>query len=292
MYTTLIEAAAARPRSSCARQPIPNSWCSTAVTSCRSRMGRSRVRGGPHSRAPFSAHLDRDLSGPVDAPRPAGTRCRMQRSSRKRWPWGIDDGVQVVAYDQGNGAYAARAWWMLRWLGHKRVAVLDGGFAAWQEAGLPVSTRARRSARHGMFTAHAPSPGCARTHDSRGAAGAGAQGHHAHRRARRRSFRRRERDDRSSGGPRARRDRTARSRKNVDGRGRFLPAAELRRQWTEALAGKRAEEVVAHVRLRRQPHATTCSRSRSRVSPARASTRVRGASGSAIPHAPIARGPD
>ncbi len=53
--------------------------------------------------------------------------------------WGIDSNVQVVAYDQGNGAYGARAWWLLRWLGHENVAVLDGGFAAWQEAGLPVS---------------------------------------------------------------------------------------------------------------------------------------------------------
>jgi thiosulfate/3-mercaptopyruvate sulfurtransferase len=54
--------------------------------------------------------------------------------------WGIDDTVQVVAYDQGNGAYASRLWWLLRWAGHRKVAVLNGGFAAWQQAGLPGET--------------------------------------------------------------------------------------------------------------------------------------------------------
>jgi thiosulfate/3-mercaptopyruvate sulfurtransferase len=54
--------------------------------------------------------------------------------------WGIDDDVQVVAYDQGNGAFAARLWWLLRWAGHRQVAVLNGGFAAWQQAGLPTDT--------------------------------------------------------------------------------------------------------------------------------------------------------
>jgi thiosulfate/3-mercaptopyruvate sulfurtransferase len=54
--------------------------------------------------------------------------------------WGIERQVQVVAYDQSSGAYAARLWWLLRWLGHPRVAVLDGGLAAWQQEGLPLET--------------------------------------------------------------------------------------------------------------------------------------------------------
>jgi thiosulfate/3-mercaptopyruvate sulfurtransferase len=45
---------------------------------------------------------------------------------------------QIVAYDQGNGAYAARLWWLARWIGLRHVAVLDGGFAAWRAAGLPL----------------------------------------------------------------------------------------------------------------------------------------------------------
>ena len=53
---------------------------------------------------------------------------------------GIDGTKQVVVYDQGNGMYAARAWWMLRWLGHDAVAVLDGGFAKWLQEGRATTT--------------------------------------------------------------------------------------------------------------------------------------------------------
>ena len=49
--------------------------------------------------------------------------------------WGIAPGTQVVCYDAQGGPYAARAWWLLRWLGHTEVAVLDGGIAGWLQAG-------------------------------------------------------------------------------------------------------------------------------------------------------------
>jgi thiosulfate/3-mercaptopyruvate sulfurtransferase len=54
--------------------------------------------------------------------------------------FGIEDGVQVVAYDQDNGMYASRLWWLLRWAGHDTVAVLDGGIAKWKAEGRPVTT--------------------------------------------------------------------------------------------------------------------------------------------------------
>jgi thiosulfate/3-mercaptopyruvate sulfurtransferase len=54
--------------------------------------------------------------------------------------WGINDDTQVVAYDAHGGTFAARLWWLLRWLGHPAVAVLDGGLAAWQSQGLPLVT--------------------------------------------------------------------------------------------------------------------------------------------------------
>lgn len=54
--------------------------------------------------------------------------------------WGINDDSQVVAYDAHGGMFAARLWWMLRWLGHASVAVLDGGIVAWTAQGLPLST--------------------------------------------------------------------------------------------------------------------------------------------------------
>jgi thiosulfate/3-mercaptopyruvate sulfurtransferase len=54
--------------------------------------------------------------------------------------WGVDDDTQVVAYDGHGGMFAARVWWMLRWLGHDAVAVLDGGYAKWTAESRPVST--------------------------------------------------------------------------------------------------------------------------------------------------------
>ena len=54
--------------------------------------------------------------------------------------WGIDDDTQVVAYDAQGGMFAARLWWMLRWVGHTRAAVLDGGLPAWSAAGLPLAS--------------------------------------------------------------------------------------------------------------------------------------------------------
>ncbi|MFY3459288.1 sulfurtransferase [Achromobacter xylosoxidans] len=55
---------------------------------------------------------------------------------------GVTPETLVVAYDASGGMYAAHLWWMLRWLGYDRVAVLDGGWQAWQAAGLPTSTEA------------------------------------------------------------------------------------------------------------------------------------------------------
>jgi thiosulfate/3-mercaptopyruvate sulfurtransferase len=58
--------------------------------------------------------------------------------------YGVGPHTLVVAYDASGGTYAARLWWMLRWIGHERVAVLDGGWQAWQAAGLPVEASAPR----------------------------------------------------------------------------------------------------------------------------------------------------
>lgn len=92
------------------------------------------------------AHLDRDLSD-----------TRKVGQGRHPWPeasdftaklgaWGISPEQQVVAYDDGDGAYAARLWFLLRTLGHEKVAVLDGGWARWTALGLPVDTQHRAPA--------------------------------------------------------------------------------------------------------------------------------------------------
>jgi thiosulfate/3-mercaptopyruvate sulfurtransferase len=86
------------------------------------------------------AHLDQDLSGSVG---PATGRHPLPSPdafANTLAGWGVTDGTRVVTYDQGPGPYAARLWWLLRAIGHVHVQVMDGGFAAWQAAGLPVTS--------------------------------------------------------------------------------------------------------------------------------------------------------
>ena len=115
------------------------------IVDCRhyledTEQGRSAYTEG-HIPGAIFAHLDENLSGPIEAgstgrhPMPCVTAMQQQFSK-----WGIDADTQVVAYDDKNGAIAARLWWMLRYLGHEAVAVLDGGLAAWLRAGGALST--------------------------------------------------------------------------------------------------------------------------------------------------------
>lgn len=92
------------------------------------------------------AHLERDLSGPKHpaGPRVGGRHPLPERAAfaAQVAAWGIAPGTPVVAYDADGGIYAARAWWLLRWLGHREVAVLDGGLPAWLAAGGTLSAEA------------------------------------------------------------------------------------------------------------------------------------------------------
>jgi thiosulfate/3-mercaptopyruvate sulfurtransferase len=85
------------------------------------------------------AHLNQDLSSQV-IPGKTGRHPLpdLDLFTGKLSAWGIDTDVQVVVYDDSGGAMAARLWWMLRWLGHSAVALLDGGWQAWLNAGSPV----------------------------------------------------------------------------------------------------------------------------------------------------------
>lgn len=86
------------------------------------------------------AHLDNDLSGPIIKGVTGRHPMPEVNNIRAVFSWlGIDSSVQVVAYDDVGGALAAgRVWWLLRWLGHKQAAILDGGWQAWVSQGLPV----------------------------------------------------------------------------------------------------------------------------------------------------------
>ena len=88
------------------------------------------------------AHLDNDLSGTI-IPGETGRHPLPDISvfTQMLSDWGIDSETQVVAYDNRSGAIAARLWWMLKWLGHDRVAVLDGGWKEWENSGLPTESQ-------------------------------------------------------------------------------------------------------------------------------------------------------
>jgi thiosulfate/3-mercaptopyruvate sulfurtransferase len=107
--------------------------------------GREAYASG-HIPGAAYADLNRDLSAPQTPtsgrhplPAPAGFAERLRA-------FGVNRDSVVVAYDDGNAMYASRLWWMLRWLGHDAVLVLDGGLRRWLELGLPTDSVAPESA--------------------------------------------------------------------------------------------------------------------------------------------------
>jgi thiosulfate/3-mercaptopyruvate sulfurtransferase len=121
------------------------------IVDCRFSLGDA-TRGradyeAAHVPGAVYAHLDDDLSGPVEPgrtgrhplPDPAALATTLGRL-------GIGSGVQVVAYDDARGGIAVRLWWLLGWLGHDAVAVLDGGWPRWIAEGRP--TRSGAETRH------------------------------------------------------------------------------------------------------------------------------------------------
>ena len=115
------------------------------------------IHSAAHIPGARHADLETALSGPIIA----GVTGRHPLPDREDFAaelarWGIRSGRQVVAYDQGPGAHAARLWWMLRWQGLAEVAVLNGGFAAWRAAGQPVTADATPLPPASRFEAATP----------------------------------------------------------------------------------------------------------------------------------------
>ena len=144
-FTTLIGA------DELARHLAEPKW---VVIDCRHDLanpdaGGAAYRDG-HIPGALFAHLDHDLSN--KRPGPNGEfRGRHPLPSSEVFcatlrAWGLENDTQVVAYDAQGGMYAARLWWMLRWVGHEAVAVLDGGLPAWTVAGHGLSTVIREVA--------------------------------------------------------------------------------------------------------------------------------------------------
>jgi len=141
-HTTLISA------TELAHHALERDW---VVIDCRHDLalpdaGRLAFEAGHIPGAQF-AHLDRDLSGSkTDAQgvfrgrHPLPERATLIETLRR---WGINSKSQVVAYDAQGGMFAARLWWLLRWVGHDAVAVLDGGVQAWSASGMWLSAELR-----------------------------------------------------------------------------------------------------------------------------------------------------
>ncbi|THF62418.1 sulfurtransferase [Pseudothauera nasutitermitis] len=134
-FTTLIGA------DDLARHLNEPDWC---LVDCRHDLanpafGREAYARGHLPGACF-LHLDDDLSGPRTGTNGRHPLPDPQRLAQRLGECGIGPHTQVVAYDDAGGMFAARLWWLLRWLGHSRVAVLDGGFQAWCAAAGVLST--------------------------------------------------------------------------------------------------------------------------------------------------------
>lgn len=196
--------------------------------------------GANHIPGATYAHLDEDLSGPIG---PATGRHPLpdpQTFAARLGAWGVGNDSQVIAYDAANGAYAARLWWLLRWVGHHAVAVLDGGFAAWQRAGLPVDSRTP-APRPATFVPHVRDAAWLTT-DAVAETLAGGDIALVDARAADRFAGRNETLDPIAGHVPGARNHPLSG--NLDAEQRFLPPAELRRRWLATLGGAPSAQAV------------------------------------------------
>lgn len=128
-----------------------------AIADCRfsladPKLGRQQYQVS-HIPGAYYLDLNRDLSSPVGKhggrhPLPEPTELAEKLSAM-----GVNSQTLVVAYDDSRFAFAARLWWLLRYMGHERVAVLDGGFQGWQAASYPVTDEIPNSGQ-GKFIPH------------------------------------------------------------------------------------------------------------------------------------------
>ena len=155
MYTLLITAPEL--------QKLQQEASPVAVFDCSFDLTRPDAAEGlfaeVHIAGAQQAHLDRDLSAQNPAEAVNGGRHPLpQRERVAAWlgRMGVDNTTQVVVYDRNGCHYCGRLWWMLKWLGHDAVAVLDGGLPAWQSLGGKVETGPAATPTARTFTPGAP----------------------------------------------------------------------------------------------------------------------------------------
>jgi thiosulfate/3-mercaptopyruvate sulfurtransferase len=138
-FKTLIDAATLRTVIG-----APPSPSSLVVLDCRFDLTafEAGFRAYLAGHIPTARYLDlnRDLSAPVSAASGRHPLPSPERMAAHFEALGIREHSQVVVYDEVNGSFAARAWWLLRWMGHAQAAVLDGGMQAWRAAGGAIES--------------------------------------------------------------------------------------------------------------------------------------------------------
>jgi thiosulfate/3-mercaptopyruvate sulfurtransferase len=151
-YTTLIS-----PAELAARLPDPAS----VIVDCRHNLADidagERAYRAAHIPGTQFMHMDRDLSGARTGVNGRHPLPRIPDIVATFSRAGIDDSKQVIAYDQNNGMWAARLWWLLQWLGHPAAAVLDGGLDRWIADGRPLTTE-EPHVEPATFIARQPTP--------------------------------------------------------------------------------------------------------------------------------------
>ena len=131
------------------------------VVDCRHDLGDvdagERAYRKEHLPGAVFMHIDRDLSGQKTGSNGRHPLPEIAALAATFGRAGIDRARQVVAYDQGSGAFAARLWWLLHWLGHDAAAVLDGGLERWRAEGRAL-TDGGPPMRATVFEPDPPSP--------------------------------------------------------------------------------------------------------------------------------------
>ncbi len=120
------------------------------VIDCRHQLSDvgygERAYAEAHLPGAFFMHLDRDLSSAMTGSNGRHPLPDPQVLANKLGAVGISRQTQVIVYDDAEGMVAGRLWWMLRWLGHEKVALLDGGFNRWIKEGRPLTKEEPKSA--------------------------------------------------------------------------------------------------------------------------------------------------
>jgi len=134
-YTNLISATNLNPHIN------DNNWI---IFDCRFSLadadaGAQAYRKGHLPNARY-VHLNKDLSSAVTDLTGRHPLPNFSLLAKKLGLWGVSNQSQIVVYDDAGGAFAGRFWWLLRCMGHEKVAVLDGGIQQWQKQGYALST--------------------------------------------------------------------------------------------------------------------------------------------------------